>query len=184
MFDTMVSPIPGVVELKPKVHTDPRGRLVKVFHKGTFRELGFTDHFDEAFYSVSGRNVLRGLHFQNPPYEHAKLVTCVTGSVWDVALDLRNGSPTFGSHFFLTLSSKMGNVVYLPAGLAHGFCVLEAPAVVLYFASSVHAPEFDSGVRWDSAGIEWPIHNPEVSARDCSLPHFDEFASPFVYNRY
>jgi dTDP-4-dehydrorhamnose 3,5-epimerase len=181
MFDTVNSSIPGMVELKPRVHTDPRGRLVKVFHQGAFRELGFMDRFDEAFYSVSSRDVLRGLHFQTPPHEHAKLVTCVTGSVWDVALDLRDGSPTYRRHFSVTLSSKMGNVVYLPAGVAHGFCVLEAPAVVLYFDSSVHAPKFDAGVRWDSAGIQWPIDNPEVSTRDRLLPQLEEFASPFIY---
>ena len=114
--------IPGCYEVQPKVFKDKRGAFVKTFHAGDFHSYGLCADWTEQYYSRSKRGVLRGLHFQLPPHDHAKLVYCVAGSVLDVAFDLRIGSPTYGKAVMLELSAKKGNMIYLPKGLAHGFC--------------------------------------------------------------
>jgi dTDP-4-dehydrorhamnose 3,5-epimerase len=126
--------------------------------------------------------VLRGLHFQTPPHEHAKLVTCILGRVWDVALDLRQASPTYGQHFSIELGQQEPCALYLPPGFAHGYLALEEPATMVYCVASEYAPNHDAGIRWDSAGIPWPIGSPPiVSPRDDALPAFKDFHSPFHY---
>ncbi len=125
--------------------------------------------------------MLRGLHFQGPPAAHVKLVSCLHGEVVDVVLDLRRGSPTYGRHATIRLSAQAGNMVYVPVGLAHGFCTRSDPATLHYVVSSVHAPEHDRGIRWDSAGIAWPVEQPLVSPRDLALPGLPGFDSPFVF---
>jgi dTDP-4-dehydrorhamnose 3,5-epimerase len=174
--------IPGCVELRPPVHRDARGRLVKPFHRPTLRDAGFELDLAELYYSVSRRDVVRGLHCQLPPHDHAKLVFCTGGAVYDVALDLRVGSPTYGEHRALTLSADDGNALYVPHGVAHGFCALSDDATLVYLVSSAHAPAHDGGVRWDSAGIAWPATDPTVSDRDRALPALADFASPFRYD--
>ena len=181
MFELKHLLLPGAWEVLPVVRGDARGRFVKTFHSDAFREKGLATDYREQYYSVSQRGVLRGMHFQTPPHDHAKLVTCLSGRVLDAALDLRKGSPTYGRHHLLELDAERANMAYLPSGLAHGFLVLSEAALVLYNVTSVYAPESDTGVRWDSAGIDWPLGEPVLSPRDRELPSLSQFQSPFSY---
>lgn len=174
--------LPGCYELFPQVFRDHRGCFVKTFHEDAFVEAGLVGHFAEEYYSVSHRRVLRGLHFQIPPSDHVKLVYCIAGFVLDVVVDVREGSPTFGQHQTFTLNARRRSLVYIPSGLAHGFYVLSANATLVYKTTSVHSPEHDTGIRWNSAGIEWPDTTPVVSARDQAFPALSEFRTPFRYH--
>lgn len=181
MFDLRASSIPGVVELRPIVHRDPRGNFLKLFHDGFFRDHGLRTDWRESYASTSRAGVIRGLHFQLPPHDHAKLVVCVAGEVVDAAVDLRVGSPDFAGFSLFRLTADDGNAVYMPPGIAHGFCVERGAAILLYFATSVHAPDADAGIAWNSAGIPWPVTEPVVSERDAGLPPLAAFKSPFRY---
>ena len=173
--------IPGVYEIRPRVLTDSRGAFVKTFHGDKFMEAGLEMRFLEEYYSVSRRGVLRGLHFQTPPQDHAKLVYCVSGSVMDAVVDLRVGSPTLGEYAMFELGGDMANMVYVPNGLAHGFYVTSHSAIVVYKTTSVYARAHDAGIRWDSAGIPWPDSHPIISERDRGLVKLREFESPFEF---
>jgi len=173
--------IPGCYEVQPRLFKDDRGVFVKTFHAEEFRSLGLCADWKEQYYSTSNQGVLRGLHFQLPPHDHAKLVYCVAGSVEDVALDLRVGSPTYGKAIILELSAAKGNMIYLPKGLAHGFCTPNEPATLVYNVGSVYDPAADAGIRWDSVDVNWLVQKPLLSDRDRTFPAFDEFKSPFRY---
>jgi dTDP-4-dehydrorhamnose 3,5-epimerase len=173
--------LPGCHEIRFSPHLDPRGSFVKTFHRSTFQTLGLESDFQEIFYTVSQAHVLRGMHFQVPPADHAKLIYCISGCVMDVALDIRRGSPTFGRHWTTDLSPEKENGVYLPRGIAHGFYVREAPAVMVYHHTTEHVAALDSGIHWDSFGASWPCSAPMISTRDAVLPRFTEFDSPFVF---
>ena len=179
MFDVRQTPLAGCVELAPTVHEDRRGRFAKVFHEPTFARLGLETQFAEEYFSVSRQGVLRGMHFQVPPHDHAKLVYLVAGSVLDVVLDLRAGSPSFGRCATFELSADAVTMVYVPRGCAHGFYVRAGPATMVYRTSTVHSPEHDTGVHWKSVGVEWPDGDPVVSERDDRLPALQDFRSPF-----
>lgn len=181
MFTFRPTALSGCYEVIPRVIDDMRGRFVKVFHAGAYAEQGLETHFVEQYYSRSRRGVIRGLHFQLPPRDHAKLVYCTDGAVRDVVVDLRKGSPSYGRHITLELNAETAHAVYIPRGMAHGFCCLSDEATLVYQVSSVHSPEHDSGIRWDSLDIEWPTANPVLSERDRSLPAFADFDSPFFY---
>lgn len=172
----------GCFEIHPKVHRDARGLLAKTFHATSFEALGMTTTWREIFYSTSVRGVIRGLHFQLPPADQVKMVTCVAGAVMDIVVDLRSGSPTFGGFHTCILDGSEISGIFVPVGLAHGFAVLSDEAVVAYAVSSEHDPERDAGIRWDSVpGLRWPIEVPKVSERDLALPTFQEFVSPFPF---
>jgi dTDP-4-dehydrorhamnose 3,5-epimerase len=172
--------IPGCYLIRPWRHQDDRGLFVKTFHAEWFREHGLETDFREDFYSVSRRGVLRGMHFQSPPYQHAKLVYCVKGRILDAVVDLRSDSQGFGLHEILELSDDNGWVLYLPRGVAHGFYVLSDEAITAYRVTSEYRPEADSGVRWDTCGIAWPNNSPIISARDSSLPPLEEVRNVFT----
>ena len=180
-FDRIPACIPGVMELRARVYEDGRGRFVKVFHRDAFLSAGLHADYAETFYSVSRRHVVRGLHFQIPPMAHAKLVSCVQGRIQDAVVDLRRGSPTYGQYALTELSAEAGNVLYIPHGIAHGFCTLSETAIVVYHVSSLYSPEHDRGVRWDSADIPWAVNSPIMSDRDQSFPPLTAFVSPFAY---
>jgi len=173
--------IPDVWELVPEVHLDSRGSLVKTLNRQRYAELGLNWCFAEEYYSTSRRGVLRGLHFQVPPHDHIKLVYCIEGEVLDAVVDLRRGSPAFGRHALYKLSADNRTILYIPRGLAHGFFVRTATATMVYKTETVFAPSHDAGIRWNSAGIDWPDLDPLVSARDGALPMLSEFSSPFEY---
>lgn len=174
--------IPGCYEIFPNVHEDKRGRFVKIFHRELFAAQGLSLDLAEAYYSESVRGVLRGLHFQTPPMDHVKLVCCIVGEVFDVVVDLRAGSPTFGKFETFHLTARRGNALYVPAGLAHGFCVTSERAVLVYQISSVHAPQHDAGILWNSVGIPWPDEHPIISDRDQTFPTLQQYKTPFVYH--
>jgi dTDP-4-dehydrorhamnose 3,5-epimerase len=171
--------LPGCHELWPFRQEDERGRFIKPFHEPSFRALGLAVDWREVYVTTSRKGVLRGMHFQAPPHDHVKLVTCLAGRVLDVVLDLRTGSPTFGRCAALELTAERGNALYIPAGLAHGFLALVEDATLLYQVTREHAPDHDQGVLWSSIPFTWPSAEPLVSARDQALPAFQSFTSPF-----
>lgn len=167
--------------VRSPLHRDERGAFRKPFRASAFEALGLAERFVEVFWSASRRGVVRGLHFQAPPHAHDKLVHCVHGRVFDAVVDLRRGSPTYGRSAWLELSAVDDVSLFVPAGLAHGFCALTDGAVVVYHVTSEHEPSADTGIRWDSAGIPWPEPAPLVSARDRGFPPLDGYESPFVF---
>ena len=179
MFTLKPSAIQGCFELQPKVLDDARGRFVKVFQEHAFAELGLETVFVEEYYSVSHQNVLRGMHFQLPPMDHVKMVYCVQGEVMDAVIDLRVDSPTYGQHALFELNAEKANSIYIPKGMAHGFCVISKQATMVYKVSSAYSLEHDAGILWNSSGIPWPENDVILSARDQHFLAFDKFVSPF-----
>jgi dTDP-4-dehydrorhamnose 3,5-epimerase len=173
--------IPGCFKIEYRPFQDVRGSFVKTFRATSFRELGLEGAFTESFYSESNEGVLRGMHFQLPPSDGAKLVYVLAGEVLDVALDLRVGSPAFGKCIALSLSAQTPSAAYLPRGVAHGFLVVRGPATMIYNVSSEHDPKQDAGVRWNSFGFDWPIERPTLSSRDEEFPELSAFDSPFRF---
>jgi dTDP-4-dehydrorhamnose 3,5-epimerase len=172
--------IDGCYEIMPLDLKDHRGRFVKPYHVEDFKALGLDLVIREEYYSVSKRNVLRGLHFQLPPKATKKLVTCLDGVILDAVVDLRKNSPSYLKNFTIELSEEKGNLLFIPEGLAHGFCALSEEATVLYMCSEVYSPEHDTGIRWDSAGIPWPVVDPVVSEKDRQMITLEQFNSPFT----
>ena len=179
MFVLNKSKIAGCFELQPKVFEDVRGRFVKVFHEQAFAAQGLQTDFVEEYYSVSYKNVIRGMHFQLPPMDHVKMVYCVEGEVLDAVVDLRVGSLTYGQYALFELTAAKANSIYIPKGMAHGFCVLSEQAIMVYKVSTIYSPAHDTGVLWDSVNIPWPLEQPCISDRDKSFPALADFKSPF-----
>lgn len=173
--------LPGCKLIRPFRHADDRGELVKAFHADTWAAHGMATDHREWLVSVSEQGVLRGLHFQVPPADHAKLVACVQGRVLDVVVDLRRGSPTFAQSLAVELDDRERTSIHIPSGLAHGFLVLSERAIVSYLVTTTHSPEHDGGIRWDSVGVDWPCAEPVLSDRDRDLPTLAEFDSPFEF---
>ena len=173
----------GCFEIQTKVVHDLRGRFAKIFHGDLYQRKGLRTDFLESYYTTSRHGVLRGLHFQTPPHDHAKVVHCVSGTIFDAAVDLVVGSPTYGQHTTFILSPDKANSIYLSAGLAHGFYVLSKYAVVVYYVTSLYSPHHDGGILWNSAGIRWPNNRPIISERDKSLISLKDFSSPFRITR-
>lgn len=171
--------LPSLHVIRPRVFRDERGSFVKTFHAGQFRELGLDFEPREEFFSTSAKGVLRGMHFQLPPAAHAKLVYCIVGRVLDVVLDLRKNSPTFGRSCARELTAINRDMFYIPIGFAHGFLALDDGATMVYQISTIHSPEHDAGVRWDSFGFDWPVKKPALSDRDQKFPSLCDFSSPF-----
>ncbi len=170
-------PISGLKIIELDVYRDSRGFFVERFNKKSFAELGLpTEYFQDNF-SYSLPNVIRGLHYQQNPTQ-AKLVGCVRGRIWDVAVDIRVGSATFGQHFGVELSGENGKLLWIPAGFAHGFCVLGGePADVAYKVDNPYSKEGDGGIAFDDVelGIDWPVKVPIVSDKDKALQSFAEY---------
>lgn len=171
--------VPGVRLLRPAPQSDRRGRLVKIMHHDVFTEHGIPTRFAEQYYSVSEGNVLRGLHFQAPPHDHYKLVTCIEGDVFDVIVDLRKDSTHYGRHEVFDLDGARGDSLFVPSGCAHGFYVRSRSAIMLYSVSTVYVPSHDTGIRWDSVGVSWPSASPIVSERDAAFTALADFDTPF-----
>lgn len=174
--------IPGVFEVEMFHASDARGEFVKSYHKRTLEERGLVGDFQESFYSSNKRGVIRGMHFQRPPFAHAKLVYCTSGRLLDVILDIRMESPTYGQCATVELSGSNHRAAYLPEGVAHGFCVLEDNTTMVYLTSTIHTPSADDGVRFDSFNFEWPIQNAIISPRDLQFKTLAEIESPFIYH--
>ena len=172
-------PLNGCFRFQPRVFQDARGRFVKPLVVSQLQAHGLRADFVEQYHSTSAPGVIRGMHFQVPPHEHAKLVYCAAGAVTDVLLDLRRQSPTYGRAISLPLTAESGHALYLPVGIAHGFVAMEDPALMIYNVTSEYAPAHDSGVRWDSFGFDWGVTAPVMSERDCGFPALADFVSPF-----
>lgn len=173
--------IPGCYELYPDVRSDVRGSFIKTFHRTVFEEHHLETKFAEEYYSVSHKNVLRGMHFQTPPFDHTKIVYCVHGEVMDAVVDIRLGSPTYGQFEVFTLNAKDGNMLYIPSGMAHGFYVISNQAILMYKVTTIYHADQDTGILWDSIGIPWCDDCPVVSERDNNFQRLEDFKSPFHY---
>ena len=176
--------IPAVRLLTPERHGDRRGFFSEVYNRRAFAEAGIEIEFVQDNHSRSGeKGTVRGLHFQVPPFAQDKLMRVVRGAVFDVAVDLRRGSSTYGRHVGVTLSAEAWNQVLVPAGFAHGFMTLEPDTEVVYKVSSYYSPDHDRGVSWNdpALGIAWPLDPGAavLSPRDRALPRLAEIDSPF-----
>ena len=173
----------GLVVLKPIIIKDRRGYFMESYHKKHTNKLIGNVKFVQDNESESSRGVLRGLHFQNPPYAQAKLVRCLKGSVLDVALDLRKDSKTYGCFETTLLSEENKNQLFIPKGFAHGFVVLSETAIFSYKVDNYYNPDSESGILWNDPDlkIDWKINKNEiiVSQKDISLPTFNNINNPF-----
>jgi len=160
-----------VLVIDPQVFEDPRGFFMETFHRERYHALGIREDFCQDNLSFSSRNTLRGLHYQFP-HAQAKLVQVLQGEIFDVAVDIRWGSPTFGRAVAVTLSERNRRQLFIPKGFAHGFCVLSETALFAYKCSDFYAPDCDRGVLWSdpAIGIRWPVEEPLLSVKDQGLP--------------
>lgn len=167
----------GVVLVEPEVHGDERGFFVETFGVDQWKELGVTADFVQHNHSRSAKHTLRGLHFQTSPGQ-AKLVRCPRGSIFDVAVDLRRDSETYGQWEGYVLDDEKHHQLYVPVGFGHGFCVLSDLADVTYLVSSPYDPATEAGIRWDdeTVGVDWPTPTPLLSQRDQQAPALAEIA--------
>jgi dTDP-4-dehydrorhamnose 3,5-epimerase len=178
----------NIAEVKlviPKIYRDPRGFLSETYNRRLMSTAGIAAEFVQDNHSLSVEaGTLRGLHFQIPPHAQGKLVRVVRGSIFDVAVDIRTGSPTFGQHVSAILSAENWTQMWVPAGFAHGFCTLEPNTEVIYKVTAYYAPECDRGLQWDDTalGIKWPVSpdNVKLSHKDRKQPVLKEVASEFV----
>lgn len=175
------TPIDGLKILEPRIFEDARGKFIKTFTHDFFIKNTLDIHIKETYYSISKKDVIRGMHFQTPPHDHLKLVYVPFGKIIDVVLDIRKNSSTFGKYFSCELSSNNGKVLIIPKGLAHGFKSLEDNTNVTYMQTTCYAPNHDSGIKYDSFGFDWHCNNPQLSDRDESFPNFNELHSPFFF---
>ncbi len=178
--------IPGVLILTPKKFGDHRGFFSEVYSRDALAKHGIDLAFVQDNHSMSAsRGVLRGLHFQRPPFAQDKLVRVTRGSILDVAVDVRRGSPTYGKHVSVVLSAENWKQILVPIGFAHGFVTLEPGTEVMYKVTAPYAPECDAGVLWSDAAlaIDWGIEPAAaiLSEKDAKLPRFADLVSPFEY---
>lgn len=174
--------------IRPKRFGDSRGWFTEVYSEPTFETFGITCCFVQDNHSLSvPKYTLRGLHFQTPPRGQDKLVRCVRGAIFDVAVDIRKDSPTYAHWVGARLSADNGHQLFIPVGFAHGFVTLEEDCEVSYKCSDTYAPDSDGGIRWNdpAVGIDWPMPAgsiPELSAKDAVQPLLADFDSPFPYD--
>jgi dTDP-4-dehydrorhamnose 3,5-epimerase len=171
----------GVLHIKPKVHQDHRGHFFESFRKDVLQEFGVDLEFVQDNQSLSQKNILRGLHFQTPPYAQGKLVRVIKGAVRDVVLDIRKSSSTFGQFKVFDLTEQNFEMLYVPPGFAHGFATLEDHTMFTYKCSDYYNPESEGGVLWSSPALEipWGVEDPVLSEKDKHLTSFSDFQSPF-----
>lgn len=176
----------GVLLIEPDVYADERGFFMETFQEKRYREvLGITpdEKFVQDNLNASKRGVLRGLHYQAPPFTQGKLVQVIRGSVLDVAVDIRSGSPTYGQHVMVELSGENHRQLWVPQGFAHGFVVLEDDTFFSYKCTNVYSKEHDRGVLWNdpALAIDWGMETPIVSEKDQKHPLLADIAQEFVY---
>jgi dTDP-4-dehydrorhamnose 3,5-epimerase len=179
--------IPAVLAITPRRHADERGFFSETYSRRSLAEHGLDDDFVQDNHALSRRKgTVRGLHFQTPPHAQAKLVRVVRGAIYDVAVDLRRGSPSYGRFVSAVLSAENGLQLYVPVGFAHGLCTLEDDTEVLYKVTDFYAPAHDGKLRWDDPdiGIPWPLDGaaPVLSEADAAAPGLAAFDSPFAYD--
>ncbi len=175
--------IPEVILVIPRVFSDERGFFKELYKERDFFSFGIKERFKQDNLSFSKHGVLRGLHYQKDPKAQGKLVSCLKGAIFDVAVDIRRGSPTYGKWVGLELSAKNHYMLYIPPGFAHGFVVLSNEALVLYKCTEEYAPKAEAGIIWNdpTLSIKWPIDNPLLSPKDKKWPNLNEADNNFVY---
>lgn len=180
-FEPLV--IPDVVHVTPKTFADDRGVFVELFKASEFAAYGLHDLFVQVNHSASKKNVLRGLHYQKNPKAQGKLVSVTRGEIFDVAVDIRRGSPTFGTWVSATLSAEKKNMLLIPTGFAHGFCVTSEEAEVIYYCTSEYAPDHEAGIIWNdpTINISWPVAQPLLSKKDAAFPLLTGADNNFEY---
>jgi dTDP-4-dehydrorhamnose 3,5-epimerase len=171
--------IEGLKVIRLDRFTDLRGSFLKVFNADFFAENNLDIYFRESYFSVSCKNVIRGMHFQVPPFEHAKLVFLNQGAITDAILDIRKNSPTFGRFFIIEISEDNPAAVYIPVGCAHGFLSKTDHTMVTYLQTTVYNPDTDKGIKYNSFGFDWGVLNPIVSERDINFPEFNDYKTIF-----
>lgn len=185
-MEVIKTAIDGLVIIEPKVFKDARGYFFESFSQREFEQKVRKINFVQDNESMSSYGVMRGLHFQRPPYSQSKLVRCVKGRVLDVAVDIRKGSPTYGEHVAVELSEDNHRQFFVPRGFAHGFVVLSETAIFQYKCDNFYAPEADGGIniKDESLGIDWQIATEDALLSEKDLKHLclKEFDSPFDYN--
>jgi dTDP-4-dehydrorhamnose 3,5-epimerase len=176
--------IPDVILIEAKAFADERGFFMETYKKSDFEEHGIPHRFTQDNYSHSaGRGVLRGLHYQKDPKAQGKLVLAVRGAIFDVAVDIRKGSPSYGKWVGVELTGENHRMLYVPAGFAHGFAVLSAEADVMYRCTEEYAPEVDRGIVWNDPelAIAWPIDDPLLSPKDQAQPLLKDADNNFEF---
>jgi len=176
--------ISDVILITPKVFPDGRGFFYENFQKSTFVSNGINKQFVQENFSHSTKGVLRGLHYQKNPTSQAKLLTVIKGELFDVAVDIRENSPTYGKWVSEILSENNHNSLYIPEGFAHGFCVLSDKVDVLYKVGNEYSHEDERGIIWNdpTLNIPWPIDNPIISEQDTKLPTIENCDNNFIYD--
>lgn len=176
-MNVIATDLPGMMIFEPRVFRDERGLFMETYQEQRYRALGIDAHFVQDNFSRSHRHVLRGLHYQRQ-YPQGKFVQVLKGEVYDVAVDIRSGSPTFGGWAAAILSGDNARQMYIPPGYAHGFCVLSDKADFIYKCSDYYHPEDECGIVWNdpTIGIEWPIQEPLLSPKDAEFPKLNELS--------
>lgn len=175
--------IPDLVLIEPRLVSDNRGFFMETYKHSEYAAQGVKDVFVQENHSRSSRRTLRGLHYQKDPRAQGKLVRVIIGEIFDVALDIRKGSATYGKWVGVTLSEENNTMLYVPPGFAHGFCVLSEEAEVIYKVTKEYAPEYEAGILWNDSSlkIEWPLNDPILSERDRAWPGLQGADNNFVY---
>jgi len=175
--------IPDVILVEPNLLSDNRGFFYESFKESDFLSYGIRDKFVQDNFSHSVRDVIRGLHYQNPPRSQAKLITAIKGKIFDVVVDIRKNSPTYGKWASEILSEDNHRLLYVPEGFAHGFCVLSEQSDVFYKVSNEYSPKHEQGIIWNdhTINISWPIEKPIISDKDNQLPSLENSNNDFIY---
>lgn len=175
--------IPDVILIEPKIFRDQRGFFAEIYKHPDFKKAGMTHEWRQVNHSRSEKHVLRGLHYQKKPRAQAKLARVLWGKIFDVAVDLRQGSPFYGQWVGIELTCEAMKMLYIPEGFAHGFCVLSEAAEVEYYSSDIYAPGLERGIRFNDPKIQikWPVKKPMLSKKDSAFPFFDAADNDFVY---
>ena len=171
--------ISGVFEVDLFHAEDERGSFTKTYQKSVLEEHQLVSNFEESFFSTNKKGVIRGMHFQYPPHDHAKLVYASSGRILDVILDIRKNSPTYGQWAEIEISAENHKAVYMPTGMAHGFCCL-TEATMIYLTSTEYNATSESGILWSSFKMKWSEQNPIISKRDLEFSLLSDFETPFI----
>ena len=180
-MEILKTPIDGLLIINPRIFEDNRGTFFESWSRSSFNNLGLDLDFTQDNQSLSQKGVLRGLHFQNPPFEQGKLVRVIQGRVIDVAVDIRKKSPTYGHHFSIELSGENKTMFWIPPGFAHGFATLEDNTIFSYKCSGVYNKESEESLMWNDTdlNIDWQLKNPIISKKDQNSTLFTNFKTPF-----
>ena len=174
--------IPGLLVVEPHYYADKRGSNMKTFAREAFEAEALKCDFNETMIALNKeKNTIRGFHFQRPPYTQVKLCYCLSGAWNNYSIDLRVGSPSYGKVICIPMNASERKLLYIPEGIANAHLVLEENTCVLYQLGSKYMPEYDGGIRWDSVGVDFSVHDPIITDKDAALPSLADFESPFIY---